>query len=151
MANEAKYFAGTPKTLEANGASISNNNVGQADDAAYSPVSDGAGYLWTKFVFSGAFSVAPTENTTIDFYARPINISSTNDSEVPENGATAFKGPHRLGSVVLNNVTTTQYAEFYFTGTLHSDYEVYPHNAGTGQTLSSGWTLVAVPLSPGPT
>lgn len=148
MTNEIKVFTGTPKTLEANGASCSNNNVVQADDATYAVVADGAGYPDAEFGLSFAFATAPTENTTLDLYCSPQDIDGTNDSEPPENG-TAFKGGHRIGTFICNNVTTTQYA-------MCRGYDLpmvgkyWLHNNGTGQTLSSGWVLKVTPRTFGP-
>lgn len=143
MANETTVVYGTPVTLEANGASISNNNVGQADDATYSVSADGANYPDAKFVLSCAFGTAPTENTAVVLLARPINIDSTNDSEAPENGAATFKGRY-IGAFTLNNVTTTQYVEL-IAFDVPADAEYYIWNNATGQTLSAGWTLKITP------
>ena len=44
MSGETILKTGTPKTLEANGASIANNTLAQADDASYSVASDNAYY-----------------------------------------------------------------------------------------------------------
>jgi hypothetical protein len=84
MANETIIKLGTPKTLEANGASIVNNAIAQADDASYSISADGADYPDAKFVLAVTFGTAPTEGTIVALLARPLNIDGTNDSEVPE-------------------------------------------------------------------
>ena len=135
---------GTPKTLEANGASITTGNVAQANDASYGVVADGSNYAHGEFALSCAYASAPTEHTTVDLYARPINFDSTNDAETPEN-TTGFKGNWYLGSFILNNVTTTQYA-FLRAFDLPPEFEAYIHNNG-GQTMSSGWTLKITPIA----
>lgn len=142
MSGETILVFGTPKTLEANGASTANNTISQADDASYGVVADGAYYPDAKFVLSFAFGTAPTEGTVIALYARPLNISGTNDAEVPETARpTVF-----IGSFVVNNVTTTQYAELLARDVpWEADY--YIHNNGTGQTISAGWTLTVTPFS----
>jgi hypothetical protein len=145
MAGETIIKLGTPITLETNGASISNNAVAQADDDIYSVVDDGAGYPDAKFVVSFAFGTAPTENTTLELYARPLDISSTNDAEVPE----ATRPTVRLGSFVVNNVTSTQYAE-EIVQDVPWKFSAYLHNNGTGQTVSAGWTLTITPCTVGP-
>jgi hypothetical protein len=137
-------FFGTPKVLEANGVSIVNNSLSQANDANYGVSADGANYPHAKFVFSGAFAVAPAENTTLGLYARPLNIKGINDAEVPE----ATRSTVRVGYFVLNNVTTTQYIEL-LARDIPWEAEYYIHNNGSGQTLSAGWTLDAVPFTAG--
>lgn len=142
MANEIELTFGTQKTLEANGASITNNSIAQADDASYGVVADGGNYPHARFVFSGAFATAPTENTVLGLYARSLNIDSTNDADAPETSC-----PVRfVGTFVLNNVTTTQYLEVVaYDVPWEADY--YIHNNGSGQTLSAGWTLKVTPFS----
>ena len=145
MAGEVVLRLGTPKTLEANGASIANNTLAQADDADYRVSADGSNYPDAKFVASFTFGTAPTEGTTIALYARPLNIDGTNDAEVPETTRpTVF-----IGTFVVNNVTTAQYAEL-----LAQDVpwaaSYYLHNNGTGQTISAGWTLKVTPYTVAP-
>jgi hypothetical protein len=138
-------FFGTSKVLEANGASITNNSIAQANDSNYGIVADGANYPNAKFVFSGAFATATgIENKTIGLYARPLNIKGVNDSEVPE----AIRPTVRIGFFVLNDVTTTQYIEL-MAYDVPWEAEYYIHNNGIGQTLSAGWTLDVVPFSSG--
>lgn len=84
MSGEGIPFRGTPKTLEASGASITNNSVVQADDASYDTSADGGGYPDAEFVLTCAFGTAPTEGTALLLMARPLDIDSTNDAEVPE-------------------------------------------------------------------
>ncbi len=145
MAGETILKFGTPKTLEANGGSITNNSVVQADDATYSVASDGAYYPDAKFVASFTFGTAPTEGTILALYARPLDVDGTADAEVPE----ATRPTVYIGSFVVNNVTTTQYAEL-----IARDVpwlaSYYLHNSGTGQTVSAGWTLKVTPYTVAP-
>jgi hypothetical protein len=143
MAGELVVVYGSAVTLEANGAAIANNNVGQADDATYSVSSDGGGYPDAEFVLTCAFATAPTENTTLVLVAQELDIDSTADAQPPENGATTFKG-RVVSAFVLNNVTTSQSirAVGYDLPPLAS-YWLW--NAATGQTVSSGWVLKARP------
>src|SRR5687768_5658683 len=84
MANEAIYAWGTQKTLEANGASISNGAIAQANDASYAVVADGASYPDAEFALKIQFStVTSIENKVIGLYARPLNIDGTNDAPAP--------------------------------------------------------------------
>lgn len=145
MSGETILKLGTPKTLEANGESIANNTLAQADNASYSVASDGAYYPDAKFVISVTFGTAPTEGTTLALYARPLDIDGTNDAEVPETTRpTVF-----IGTFVVNNVTTAQYIELLAQDVPWSA-SYYIHNNGTGQTVSAGWTLKVTPCTVAP-
>ena len=145
MSGETIIKLGTQKTLEANGASIANNTLAQANDASYSVASDGAYYPDAKFVISVTFGTAPTEGTTLALYARPLDIDGTNDAEVPETTRpTVF-----IGTFVVNNVTTAQYIELLAQDVPWSA-SYYIHNNGTGQTVSAGWTLKVTPCTVAP-
>lgn len=141
MAGEMIVVLGTQKTLEANGASIANNALAQADDASYGIVADGSSYPHARFVLAATFATAPTEGSVIALYARPLNIDGTADADAPE----ATRQVRFVGSFVVNNVTTTQYLEVDAHNVpWEADY--HPHNV-TGQTLSAGWTLKVTPYS----
>lgn len=145
MSGEVVVTLGTPKTLEANGASIANNTVVQADDAKYAIATDGANFPDAKFVLSATYSVAPTEGTTLALYARPLDIDGTNDAEVPETTRpTVF-----VGTFVVNNVTTAQYIEL-LAQDVPWNAAYYIHNNSTGQTVSAGWTLKVTPYTVAP-
>lgn len=145
MSNEQIVVVGTPKTLEANGASIANNALGQADDASYSIAADGSDYPDAEFVLTGTFSVAPTEGTVLSLYARPLDIDGTADAEAPETTRpTVF-----VGNFVVNNVTSAQ-SMILVAEDVPRKADYYVHNNGTGQTLGTGWTLKVTPLSRGP-
>ena len=142
MAGETIVVFGTPKTLEANGGSIANNAVVQADDATYDQVSDGASFIYADFVLSFTYASAPTEGTVLALYARPLDIDGTNDAEVPE----AARPTMFIGSFVVNNVTTAQYAQL-IERQVPKLASYYIHNSATGQTVSAGWTLKVTPRS----
>ena len=145
MSGETIIKLGTPKTLEANGASIANNTLAQADDTGYSISADGAYYPDAKFVIAATFVTAPTEGTTLALYARPLDIDGTNDAEVPETTRpTVF-----IGTFSVNNVTTAQYIELLAQDVPWSA-SYYIHNNGTGQTVSAGWTLKVTPCTVAP-
>lgn len=142
MAGEMIVVLGTQKTLEANGASIANNALAQADDASYGIVADGSSYPHARFVLSATFATAPTENTVLALYARPLNIDGTADGDAPE----TTRPVRFIGSFVVNNVTTAQYLEVDARSVpWEADY--YLHNNATSQTLSAGWTLKVTPYS----
>ena len=145
MAGEAIVKWGTTKTLEANGASMGNNVVTQANDATYGLVADGAYYPDAEFVLSVTFSVAPTEGSVISLHARPINIDGTGDAEVPEAALPVWF----VGSFVVNNVTSLQYM-YLLAQDLPKEAEYYIYNNNTGQTISAGWTLKVTPRTVAP-
>ena len=142
MAGETIVVFGTPKTLEANGGAIANNAVVQADDATYDQVSDGASFIYADFVLGFTYATAPTEGTVLALYARPLDIDGTNDAEVPE----AARPTMFIGSFVVNNVTTAQYAQL-IERQVPKLASYYVHNSATGQTVSAGWTLKVTPRS----
>ena len=142
MAGETIVVFGTPKTLEANGGSIANNAVVQADDATYDQVSDGASFIYADFVLSFTYASAPTEGTVLALYARPLDIAGTNDAEVPE----AARPTMFIGSFVVNNVTSAQYA-LLIERMVPKLASYYIHNSATGQTVSAGWGLTIIPRS----
>ena len=145
MSGETIIKLGTPKTLEASGASIANNTLAQADDASYSVSADGAYYPDAKFVLAATFGTAPPEGTTLALYAQPLDIDGTNDSDAPE----ATRPTVFIGTFTVNNVTTAQYIEL-LAQDVPWNASYYIHNNGTGQTLSAGWTLKVTPCTVAP-
>lgn len=146
MAGEIKEVRGTQKTLEANGAAIANNAIGQADDAGYEKVADGGGYPDAEFALSVTFTVAPTENAQINLVARIKNIDGANHTIVP----TAAYRPHQLGFFKVRAVTTVQYL-FCRVRDVPKEADYYLYNNATGQSVPAGWTLKVTPLSFAPT
>lgn len=143
--NDAIVKLGTEKTLEANGASIANASIVQADDATYGIAADGGYAPDADFVIAVTFSVAPTINTTIDLYAQELDIDGANAAQAP---TSTFK-QHYIGSFVVNSVTTPQFLKLRaFDVPLLASY--FLHNNGTGQTISAGWTLKVTPRTIGP-
>lgn len=145
MSNEAIVFQGTQKTLEASGAAIVNNALAQADDASYSIATDGAYYPDARFVLTGTFATAPTENTTLALYARPLNIDGTADADAPE----TTRPTQYIGGFLVNNVTSAQ-SMVCDAQNVPWEAEYYIHNNGTGQTLGAGWKLLVTPCTIGP-
>lgn len=142
MSGETQVVFGTLKTLEANGAAVANNAIGTADDANYDVVVDGSSYPDALFTLVGTFGTAPTEGTVLSLYARPLDIDGTTDSEVPEvTRPTLF-----IGNFTVNNVTTAQAMQLLAVD-LPKLATYYVHNNGTGQSLSAGWKLTALPRS----
>lgn len=145
MSNEAIVKLGTQKTLEASGAAIANNTLALADDASYSIAADGAYYPDARFVLTGTFTVAPTENTTLALYARPLNINGTGDADAPE----TTRPTQYIGVFAVNNVTTAQ-SLVLMAQNVPWEADYYIHNNGTGQTLAAGWVLLVTPCTIGP-
>lgn len=142
MAGEVIRVFGTQKTLEASGSSIASAAIGQANDATYSTSADGANYPDAEFVVSFAFGTAPTENGTLALIAQTLDIDGTSDAEVPE----ATRADRYIGSFLVNNVTTTQFAAL-FARNVPRVASYYLLNTGTGQTVSAGWTLKVTPMA----
>ena len=140
MSGETIRVYGVTKVLESNGAEIANNAVVQANDAPYSTVTDGRNYPDADFVLTGSFSVAPTENTVLAVYARPLAVDGTNNAQVPE----ASRPTRYIGSFAVNNVTSTQ-AMICTAYDLPQNADYYVYNSGTGQSLAAGWTLRVTP------
>lgn len=140
MSGEMIVVNGTPKTLESSGASLANNTMSAASAATYDRDADGGGFPDASFTLAVAFGTAPTVNTTLDLYARELDIDGTNDAVAP---TTTYKRRY-IGSFQVFNQTATQYIK-----TLAFDVpklaEYYLHNNATGQTVSSGWTLKITP------
>lgn len=145
MSNEAIVKLGTQKTLKASGASIANNAVVQANDATYDIAADGAYYPDAEFVLTATFSTAPTEGATLALYARQLNVDGSLNTEVPE----ATRPTLFVGAFIVNNVTTAQ-TMVLRTYDVPTKADYYLHNNGTGQSVSTGWTLKVLPRTVGP-
>jgi len=94
------------------------------------------------------FSVAPTANTAINLYLRPLDVQSTNDGDVPDAN---FQHMY-VGSFPLNDVTTAQYITIPISlpGTATSqNYEFYVENK-SGQSLPAGWDIYVTPKTLAP-
>lgn len=144
--DSAVEFFGDQDTLGTSSAAVA--------DAAFSIASDLS--IWVNdddapkasVVFKGTYASAPTANTTVDLYARLLNVQSTNDQDVPD-----ANYPHAyVGSFPLNDVTSEQFTaiDINLKNTLTSqNYEFYIQN-NAKQTLSAGWDLYVTPKTIGP-
>lgn len=142
MSGETIVVLGTTKTLEANGGAIANLTVVQADDANYDRSTDGADYPDAEFVLAAAYTAAPTENTVLALYARPLNIDGANSTLAPE----ATRPTRFIGSFVVDNTggSTVQYMTLAARD-VPKLAAYYIHNSGTGQQVNAGWTLKVTP------
>lgn len=137
-------FFGTQDTIAGSGATVANAAFGSAattwtndDDAPRASV-----------VLQCAFSVAPTANTVVNLYLRPLDIQSTNDQDIPDANFTHVY----VGSFPVNDVTTTQYITIDISlpnNYTSQQYNLYIENQA-GQTISAGWTLYVTPKTYGP-
>ncbi|MCB1116825.1 MAG: hypothetical protein KDK71_10190 [Chlamydiia bacterium] len=142
--NSAIEFFGTQDTITGSGGTVVNGAFGAAattwtndDDAPMASV-----------ILSASFTTAPTANTSVNLYLRPLNIQSTNDGDVPD----ANFGHVYVGSFPLNDVTTQQYIaiDIRLPNTKTSqEYDFYIENNG-GQTIDYDWTLYITPKTIGP-
>ena len=142
MSGEMIVVLGTTKTLVSSGASLANNTMSAASAATYDRDTDGGGFPDADIVLAVAFGTAPTVNTTIDLYARELDIDGTGDAVAP---TTTYKRRY-IGSFPVFNQTAMQYIKISaFDVPKLAEY--YIHNNGTGQTISAGWTLKITPRS----
>jgi len=149
--NAAVTFFGTADDLD--------NTTSAVSDSSFS---DGTNDLnaWTNdddaplamFVLEFTTATTGDAGTTIDLFARPLNIGSagTEDAEVPD----ANFGHMYLGSFPHNNPSTSAQAATFGMVSLPNvvtsqQYEFYIEN-NTGQTISAGWTLIVTPVTFGP-
>jgi hypothetical protein len=142
MSGETVIVYGTTVTAEANGASIANNAIGTADDATYDPIATAGGYPFADIVLGLTFGTAPTEGTQVAVYAQLLDVDGTADNDVPE----TTRPGRLLGVVIVNNVTTLQTLVIEEVR-MPSKCQLYLHNIGTGQSISSGWTAKIKPLT----
>lgn len=124
-------------------------------DAAYSVAGDLTSWTNDDDVPMAAvvglftFGVAPTASTTIDLFARPLNIAdTTKDADVPADNIPR----EYLGSFIVDSVTAEQVIAIDVALPLvksSQEFEFYIKN-NCGQTLSAGWSLQITPKSFGP-
>ncbi len=145
MSGEAIIVNGTTKTLVSSGASLANNTMSAASAATYDRTTDGGGFPDASLVLAVSYGTAPTVNTTLDLYARELDIDGTNDAVAP---TTTYKRRY-IGSFPVINQTAMQYIRAVaFDVPKLAEY--YLHNNATGQTVSAGWTLKITPRSYAP-
>lgn len=147
MANETKRVYGTQTTLEASGATCTNTSVVQADDASLD-MSTAGDYPHASFALTVTFSIAPSDNATIELIAQALDIDGAADEPAPTNGSTGYT-PRVIDVFVARGVSTSQ--------TLGLDGYDLPRKAAywlrdsAGQTIASGWVLKATPFTFAPT
>lgn len=125
--------------LETSGAAIANNAFGAADDAGFDMSTDGGGRSHLEIEAEIPYGTAPTAGTPIALHHAPQDLfGGTNDGRDPS----ANNVGGWLASMVVENTTTTQRFRFDVLNA-PSNSKYWLQNAGTGQTISSGWKLRA--------
>lgn len=139
-------FFGTQDTLGTSSAAVANDAFSIASDLSTWTNDDDAPQASVTLLAN--FSVAPTANTVINLYLRPLDIQSTNDQDVPDaNFAHIY-----AGSFPLNDVTTAQYIKIDISlpnSYTSQQYEFYVENK-SGQSLPAGWDIYVTPKTYGP-
>ena len=122
-----------------------------------SEVADGAfnttGVAWTNtddvvmasVTLSGSFASNPYSSTTLNLYARLMNVVSTNDEGVPD----ANNRKHCLGCFIVDQTTATQFCTIDVSlpnAKTSQEYEFFIEN-DTGFSLNAGWDLYITPKS----
>lgn len=139
MAGESIRDYGSWVDLETNGASISNNAFGAADDAGFSLSSQGGNRPHLECELEFAYGSVPTANSPVVLHHAPQDLfGGSNDGRDPS--ANNLGGA--VARVLVENTTSTQ--RFRFDVLLApTDSKYWLQNASTGQTISAGWKLRA--------
>ena len=142
----AVEFFGTQDTLGTSSAAVSDNAYSVAGDLSTWTNDDDA--PMATVVLLADFSVAPDANSSINLYLRLLDISGTNDGDVPDAN---FQHTY-VGSFPLNDVTTAQYIPIVISlpnVVTSQQYEFYVENQ-SGQSLPAGWDVTVGPKTIGP-
>ena len=142
----AVHVFGTQDTLGTTSAAVADDAFSIAGDLSTWTNDDDAPQA--SVILLANFSVAPTANTAINLYLRPLNVQSTNDGDVPDAN---FQHMY-AGSFPLNDVTTAQYIliDVALPNTKTSqEYEFYVENK-SGQSLPAGWDIYVTPKTIAP-
>ena len=139
-------FFGTQDTLGTLKALVADNAFSVAGDLSTWTNDDDAPQASVTLLAN--FSVAPTANSTVNLYLRPLDIQSTNDQEIPDANFTHTY----VGSFPVNDVTTAQYVKIDISlpnSYTSQQYEFYVENK-SGQSLPAGWDIYVTPKTYGP-
>ena len=139
-------FFGTQDTLGTSSAAVADDAFSIAGDLSTWTNDDDA--PMASVILLANFSVAPTANTSINLYLRPLNMEGTNDGDVPDAN---FQHMY-VGSFPLNDVTTAQYIPITISlpnTKTSQEYEFYVENK-SGQSLPTLWDIFVTPKTIGP-
>ena len=142
----AIHVFGTQNTLGTSSSAVADDAFSVAGDLSTWTNDDDAPQA--SVILLANFSVAPTANTSINLYLRPLNMQSTNDGDVPDAN---FQHMY-VGSFPLNDVTTAQYIliDISLPNTKTSqEYEFYVENK-SGQSLPAAWDIYVTPKTIAP-
>ena len=142
----AVEFFGDQDTLGTSSAAVANDGYSIASDLSTWINGDDAPVA--TVVLLANFTVAPSANTSINLYLRLLDISGTNDGDVPDAN---FQHTY-VGSFPLNDVTTAQYIPIVISlpnVVASQQYEFYVENQ-SGQSLPAGWDITVGPKTVGP-
>ena len=137
---------GTQDTLGTSSAAVANDAFSIAGDLSTWVNDDDA--VTVSVILLADFSIAPTANTSINLYLRPLDIQSTNDQEIPDAN---FQHTY-VGSFPLNDVATAQYINIQISlpnNVTSQNYEFYIENH-SGFSLEAGWDIYVTPKTLGP-
>jgi hypothetical protein len=137
-----KELAGTVQTLEASGASVSNNAVGTADDTDLDNTVELA--FAYDFELNGGFGVSVAALEDIELYLVP-KLDGTNLAD-KDTGTPNFQPTHYRGTFITPS-TGTAARRMTLEGVSVGPYKytAYIWNK-TGVTFSSTWILKAFPV-----
>lgn len=103
-------------------------------------------------VFRCQWATLPTDHTSIDIFARKLNIEGTNDSPVPD----AANLDQRIGAFTVDGTVAINTNTFLVTDWLRlpnhksiQEYDFYFQN-NSGQTITAGWAAWITPATGGP-
>jgi hypothetical protein len=139
-------FFGTQDTIGTSSAAVANDAFSIASDLSTWTNDDDSPQA--SVIILANFSVAPTANSSLNLYLRPLDIQSTNDQDVPDAN---FQQTY-VGSFPLNDVTTAQYINIQISlpnNQTSQGYEFYIENK-SGQSLPAGWDIYVTPKTLGP-
>lgn len=139
-------FFGTQDTLGTSSATVTDSAFSIASDLSTWTNDDDAPRASVTALID--YASAPTANSVVNLYLRPLNTQSTNGQEIPDaNFAHTY-----AGSFPVNDVTTNQYITIDISlpnGQTSQQYEFYIENQ-TGQTIQAGWNIYVTPKTFGP-
>lgn len=136
-----KQLAGSSQTLEASGASTSNNAVGTANDADLDNTTELA--FAFDFALNGGFGSSVAAGEDLDLYLVP-KLDGTN-AAASDASTPLFQPDHYAGTFITpTNGTSARLMTLQARPVGPYKYTAYVHNK-SGQTLSSGWALTAYP------
>ena len=146
--NAAVSFLGTQATAITTAATVANAAFSLAAHATTFTNVNGA--KEARYVFTGAFAVAATANSSLALFARPLLIDGVVNAAEP---SATFQSTY-IGSFPVDSTAGTASQSSYFEGSLPDGVDgqtmdFYLQN-NAGQTLSIGAVVKVTPAAIGP-